>query len=601
MGYTIRSTSNFFVCGISYAFFCWALFAIYCIGYQINKIRVYKVRQARIAGNDAKVFKPVVHSKFLSYMNMVIRIPFVTEMIAVKHIIGMTLFVVINMLFIFFAPFKLNDGMGYVLPAIGQFDRRAAFVGMVNWGFVFFLAQRNSVLPRMSGFTVEELLPFHRWIARVGMAQFLPHFGWRMYKGYIKHFAPADALFYNAEYTSGTVSMLGFLLMFATSLEYIRRNYFEVFYYTHVFGMIVGVGFACWHEHTCLAFFVPALILWFVDRVIRSYQSWYIKSSYIKVDQVLPYSAVQEGIVRILFENTSLNRFKPGQYYFVSIVRDGGRKLWEYANWHPLTVSETFRVNNNQSITDSVIEERVIGSTEKAAGNEKKASASVSTSDTDSLSDVSNLRRRANNYSNEESTTVGSFHIKALGGKTRDLLKAAAANEELGVRIDGPYGPHLEYQDYQVMALFAAGIGITPALAIVKDCIERRSDGIKTVAIEHIYLTWAIRSFDEINPFIDMFTYWVDKAKNGIQNIQLHVSIFVTRMNEGPDLPKDLNGFQIIYGVRPNISTDMDKIKTSNPKQTVWAHACGSMLFTRTVINEAIRHDFDVHNETFEF
>lgn len=98
-----------------------------------------------------------------------------------------------------------------------------------------------------------------------------------------------------------------------------------------------------------------------------------------------------------------------------------------------------------------------------------------------------------------------------------------------------------------------------------------------------------------------MFTYWVDKAKNGIQNIQLHVSIFVTRMNEGPDLPKDLNGFQIIYGVRPNISTDMDKIKTSNPKQTVWAHACGSMLFTRTVINEAIRHDFDVHNETFEF
>jgi ferredoxin-NADP reductase len=44
------------------------------------------------------------------------------------------------------------------------------------------------------------------------------------------------------------------------------------------------------------------------------------------------------------------------------------------------------------------------------------------------------------------------------------------------------------------MALFGAGIGITPALAIVKDVVERRADGVRTVAVEHIYLTWAIRA-----------------------------------------------------------------------------------------------------------
>lgn len=289
--------------------------------------------------------------------------------------------------------------------------------------------------------------------------------------------------------------MLGFLTMFVTSFEYIRRNYFEVFYYCHIFGLLVAIIFACWHEHTCFAFFIPAVTLWFVDRAIRSYQSWHVKSTYVKVDQVLPYSSVQEGIVRILFENSGLNRFKPGQYVFVSIVKDGGRKIWEYANWHPLTVSETFRVNGNQSVTDSAIEERVVGNTEKSAAKEMKASPpSGSISDVDSLSDVSELRRRANNYSNNESTTIASVHIKALGGKTRDLLKAAEANEKLTVRFDGPYGPHLEYQDYEVMALYGAGIGITPALAIVKDCLERRADGVKTVAVEHIYLTWAIRA-----------------------------------------------------------------------------------------------------------
>lgn len=100
---------------------------------------------------------------------------------------------------------------------------------------------------------------------------------------------------------------------------------------------------------------------------------------------------------------------------------------------------------------------------------------------------------------------------------------------------------------------------------------------------------------------MDMFTYWTEKAKNAIQPINLHVSVYVTRMTEGPDRFEGMEGFNVIYGQRPNISTDMDKIKATNSRQTVWAHACGSFLFTRTVINEAIRHEFEVHNETFEF
>lgn len=100
---------------------------------------------------------------------------------------------------------------------------------------------------------------------------------------------------------------------------------------------------------------------------------------------------------------------------------------------------------------------------------------------------------------------------------------------------------------------------------------------------------------------MDMFSYWADKAKNAIQPIKLHVTVYVTRMNEGPNYFEGMEGFNVIYGKRPDIAADMDKIKATNSRQTVWAHACGSFLFTRTVINEAIRHDFDVHNETFEF
>jgi hypothetical protein len=180
MAFTIRTTSVFFICGISYAFFWWGLFALYCIAYQLNRIRVYHIRKQRIAGNNTKVVTDFPGSKLLAYFDFVVRIPFVTEIIPVKHVIGVFVFVIINLLFIFFAPFKMQDEFGYILPAISTFDRRAVLVGMVNWGFVFFLAQRNSILPKMSGLTFEELIPFHRIVARIGLLEFIPHFVWRM-------------------------------------------------------------------------------------------------------------------------------------------------------------------------------------------------------------------------------------------------------------------------------------------------------------------------------------------------------------------------------------------------------------------------------------
>lgn len=100
---------------------------------------------------------------------------------------------------------------------------------------------------------------------------------------------------------------------------------------------------------------------------------------------------------------------------------------------------------------------------------------------------------------------------------------------------------------------------------------------------------------------MDMFRYWVDKSQQAIQPISLNISIYVTRMQEGPDITSTLPGFKIIYGERPHVESEMDKIKTLNATRRVWAHACGSTVFTRNVINQAVKHHFDCHNETFEF
>lgn len=183
----IRTTSQFFIIGIEYAFFWWGLFALYCIGYQLNRIRVYRIRRKRLNTKAEILVPPLPGAKLFHRLDYCVPIPFVTEMFPLKHIIGLTLFSIINVLFIVLGPFAFADG-GFKTnpaPSVGLMDRRAAFVGMINWGFIFFLAQRNSIVAKMSGLTFEELIPFHRILARIGLAEFFPHFIWRMYVSFL--------------------------------------------------------------------------------------------------------------------------------------------------------------------------------------------------------------------------------------------------------------------------------------------------------------------------------------------------------------------------------------------------------------------------------
>lgn len=114
------------------------LFVLYCIAYHLNRYRVYRIRKQRAAGNDAKVVADLPAHDLFAYFNLVVRIPFVTELIPVKRIIGVSVFVIMNLIFIFFVPLKTQaDGHGYVLATISIFDRRSVYVGVVNWGFVF--------------------------------------------------------------------------------------------------------------------------------------------------------------------------------------------------------------------------------------------------------------------------------------------------------------------------------------------------------------------------------------------------------------------------------------------------------------------------------
>ena len=98
----IRTWTNFWILGMAYAFFCWSIFIAYCIYYQVSRLSIYRSRSRRINGKeDSSILEP--HKfRLLHRLNHVVRIPYTTELISVKQIVGTILFGLINLYFIFF-------------------------------------------------------------------------------------------------------------------------------------------------------------------------------------------------------------------------------------------------------------------------------------------------------------------------------------------------------------------------------------------------------------------------------------------------------------------------------------------------------------------
>jgi hypothetical protein len=68
---------------------------------------------------------------------------------------------------------------------------------------------------------------------------------------------------------TGIVSSLIMFAMLLTSFPVMRRKYFNLFYFTHLFG-IAAVVIICLHASTMFYCTAPGLTLWLVDWIIRA-------------------------------------------------------------------------------------------------------------------------------------------------------------------------------------------------------------------------------------------------------------------------------------------------------------------------------------------
>ncbi|KAJ3031088.1 hypothetical protein HDV00_008511 [Rhizophlyctis rosea] len=220
--------------------------------------------------------------------------------------------------------------------------------------------------------------------------------------------------------TMGTLSVFFLLLLVTTAIPYIRRNNFNLFYYTHFFS-IPALLFAWLHAPSDFYYCIPGLIVYFTDVVLRFRNER-------KTGVVLNVRKEKCGYLRVDFawpeeKGGKIDGGVAGKWVFVQ-VREVSR-----FEWHPYSLA-----NGVESEVGTLLLKP-----DEEVGREK-----------------------------EFESRLARVLCERLEG---------VVEERVGIKIgiDGPFGEMSfipEDQDYIVC--FVAGTGLAPAIAILRQWIARR-------------------------------------------------------------------------------------------------------------------------------
>ncbi|KAF3771607.1 Ferric reduction oxidase 2 [Nymphaea thermarum] len=150
-----------------------------------------------------------------------------------------------------------------------------AFVGVLCTALLFIPVSRGSAILKVAGLSLEESIRYHIWLGHTAMAVFIIH-GLFYVIIWASNNNLHEMLVWTRVVTSNVVGELSWLCglgLWVTTLPYITRKMFELFFYTHqlyvlfVFFYVLHVGASHFYM------FLPGLYLLMVDRFLRFLQS----------------------------------------------------------------------------------------------------------------------------------------------------------------------------------------------------------------------------------------------------------------------------------------------------------------------------------------
>ncbi|KIL63824.1 hypothetical protein M378DRAFT_127307 [Amanita muscaria Koide BX008] len=357
-----------------------------------------------------------------------------------------------------------------------QDPNRGSFLAVAQLPFLFAFSTRNNVIGWLMGLGFQHFNYLHRFLGRFIVLVLNVHAFCHMFRWFTGN--EPISFYMTKSNVMGLLALACTNVIFIFSASYFRKKAYNIFLTTHSLYIILLPAIYI-HAPSTLPFLIALTIPLALDRILRIFKTQYVTAT------IRPLPRLNSTRIEIAGLNAG---WRPGQYVRVRVLSTS-LGWFRWLESHPFTISTT-------AITDGL--------------------------------------------------RVGDSGVvlicKKSGTWTRKLFDAAARStnveaerhldgvKSIKVLIEGPYGGpgHAIYSSYSAAVLIAGGSGITFALSVIQDLVQKELQGQSRV--KAITLVWVVQKLDALTELLPLATQLTNLTQ--ILSIDVHY----TRARQPPSV-----------------------------------------------------------------
>ncbi|XP_073710466.1 NADPH oxidase 1 [Misgurnus anguillicaudatus] len=383
---------------------------------------------------------------------------------------------------------------------------------------------------------------------------------------------------------TGVIITLALILIITSSMEVIRRSYYEVFWYTH---------------HLFIVFFA-GLVFHGAGRIVRSQQETDPphNHSYCE-DQPEKWGKIPECPIPQFaggFPQTWMYVIGPMIIYLCERILRFIRYM-QPVSYRKIVIRPS-----------RVLELQLV-----KPGFKMEVGQYVFLN----CPDISQLEWHPFTMTSAPEEDFFSVHIRLAGDWTEKLIKMVENLPEGAqgpkISVDGPFGTASEdVFQYEVSMLVGAGIGITPFASILKSIWYKFKDSNPNLRTKRIYFYWLCRDAHAFEWFADLLQILEkEMEERGMKDFltyklyltgwdQSHVNHVMVHFDKDTDVITGLKQ-KTHYG-RPNWDKEFEQVRKDNPSSVVGTFLCGPEALAKVLEKKCVKYsEVDPRRTKFYF
>uniref|UniRef100_A0A452GZ90 FAD-binding FR-type domain-containing protein n=1 Tax=Gopherus agassizii TaxID=38772 RepID=A0A452GZ90_9SAUR len=366
---------------------------------------------------------------------------------------------------------------------------------------------------------------------------------------------------------TGVIITLALILMVTSSMEFIRRSYFEVFWYTH-----------------------HLFIIYFAGLVIHGIAGLVRGQTAESLNKHNPEHCAQDP--RYWGGNNTDSHCEEPE--FGSIPAES----WQWVLTPILLyvferVLRFWRSRQRVVVTKAVVHPSKVLELQM---HKKGFSMEVGQYIFINCPSVSHLEWHPFTLTSAPEEDFFSVHIRAAGDWTENLIDTFQQQKPKTPRIevDGPFGTASEdVFQYEVAMLVGAGIGVTPFASVLKSIWYKFQHADQRLKTKKIYFYWLCRDTGAFTWFNDLLASleqeMEESGKTGFLNYRLFLTVWDNSVAGQAAFNFD-NDTDVVTGLkqktafgRPMWSNEFSAVATAHPRSVVGVFLCGPQALAKSL------------------